>query len=98
VPSTFRAPSTFQTLAPEIVPRLMAVKATGSPLRVWVPGCSTGEEVYSLAICLLEALGEHPLPTPPLQLFGTDLNTRAIEYARAGLYPPASISVLSPAR
>jgi len=98
VTSFFRDPSTFQTLAQEIVPRLMAVKATGSPLRVWVPGCSTGEEVYSLAICLLEALGEHPLPTPPLQLFGTDLNTRAIEYARAGLYPPASISVLSPAR
>lgn len=98
VTSFFRDPSTFQTLAQEILPRLLATKATRSPLRVWVPGCSTGEEVYSLAICLLEALGENALPLPPLQLFGTDLNPQAIEYARIGLYPEAAISVLSKAR
>lgn len=98
VTSFFRDPSTFQTLAQEILPRLLATKATRSSLRVWVPGCSTGEEVYSLAICLLEALDENALPLPPLQLFGTDLNPQAIEYARIGLYPEAAISVLSRAR
>ncbi|HEU5374879.1 MAG TPA: CheR family methyltransferase, partial [Ktedonobacteraceae bacterium] len=98
VTSFFRDPSTYQTLVSEILPSLMATKAADSPLRVWVPGCSTGEEVYSLAICLLEALGAHTLPAPPIQLFGTDLNARAIEHARAGLYPAAAVSVLSPAR
>jgi two-component system CheB/CheR fusion protein len=98
VTTFFRDPSTFQTLTQEILPPLLMAKATNSPLRVWVPGCSTGEEVYSLAICLLEVLGESPLTVPPLQFFGTDLNARAIESARAGLYPKASVSVLSPAR
>ena len=98
VTSFFRDPSTFQTLAEEILPPLMATKAAGSPLRVWVPGCSTGEEVYSLAICLLECVAKHSLPVPPIQLFGTDLNAKAIAYARTGLYPPGAIGALSPAR
>ena len=98
VTSFFRDPSTYQTLASEIVPRLLATKATDAPLRVWVAGCSTGEEMYSLAMCLLETLGEHAHSTPPIQLFGTDLNPQAIEHARAGLYPEASIGVLSQER
>lgn len=98
VTSFFRDPSTFQTLVQEILPSLLATKAADSPLRVWVAGCSTGEEVYSLAMCLLEALDERALPTASIQLFGTDLNARAIESARAGLYPEASVSMLSPAR
>jgi Chemotaxis response regulator containing a CheY-like receiver domain and a methylesterase domain len=79
VTSFFRDPSTFQTLGREILPRLVATKAAGSPIRVWVPGCSTGEEVYSLAICLLEFLAEDSLTVPPIQLFGTDLNPKAID-------------------
>jgi len=98
VTSFFRDPSTFQTLGREIFPHLMAAKTTHSSIRVWVPGCSTGEEVYSLAICLLEFVTEHALTAPSIQLFGTDLNPKAIEYARAGLYPPGSISTLSQAR
>lgn len=98
VTSFFRDASTFQTLAREILPGLLAAKSADAPIRMWVPGCSTGEEVYSLAICLLEALAENASPPRPIQLFGTDLNTRAIEYARAGLYPQASIGVLSSTR
>jgi two-component system CheB/CheR fusion protein len=98
VTSFFRDPSTFQTLGREILPRLVATKAAGSPIRVWVLGCSTGEEVYSLAICLLEFLAEDSLTVPPIQLFGTDLNPKAIESARAGLYAPDALGALSPAR
>jgi two-component system CheB/CheR fusion protein len=97
VTSFFRDPATWETLAREILPRLVATKAAGAPLRVWVPGCSTGEEVYSLAICLLEFLAEHALPNP-LQVFGTDLNAQAIASARAGLYPPGALGALSPTR
>src|SRR6185369_2044591 len=57
-----------------------------APLRVWVPGCSTGEEVYSLAILLIELCGER---SRPLQLFGSDLSERAIECARQGQYSEA---------
>jgi two-component system CheB/CheR fusion protein len=97
VTSFFRDPSTFQTLEGEILPRLVATKAAGSSIRMWVPGCSTGEEVYSLAICLLEFLAERSLSTA-IQLFGTDLNAKAIAYARTGLYPPGALGALSPAR
>jgi two-component system CheB/CheR fusion protein len=98
VTSFFRDPSTFQTLGREIWSVLLATKATGSPLRIWVPGCSTGEEVYSLAICLLEFLAEEKQTIPPIQFFGTDLNPQAIASARAGLYLPGAVETLSPAR
>ena len=93
----FRDAATFETLEQEIIPRLVAEKNARSPLRVWVPGCSTGQEVYSLAICLLEFLAAHALPTS-LQVFGTDVNAKAIETARAGLYPAEALSGLSPAQ
>ncbi|HET8842229.1 MAG TPA: chemotaxis protein CheB, partial [Ktedonobacteraceae bacterium] len=82
----FRDGATFETLAREILPALLAEKAPHALLRVWVPGCSTGQEVYSLAVCLLEFLAAHALSSS-LQLFGTDASARAIESARAGLYP-----------
>jgi two-component system, chemotaxis family, CheB/CheR fusion protein len=98
VTSFFRDPATFETLGREIFPRLLATKAADSPIRVWVPGCSTGEEVYSLAMCVLEFLAERSLPVPPIQIFGTDLNPKAIEFARGGIYPPGVIGALSPTR
>lgn len=97
VTSFFRDPSTYARLTHEVFRRLIESKSPRDPLRLWVPGCSTGEEVYSLAICVLEFLAEHD-DTRPIQLFGTDLNPRAIERARAGLYAPASVEGLSPAR
>ena len=61
-----------------------------SPIRVWIPGCSTGEEAYSVGICLLEALGERAQEYR-LQIFATDLDEEAVAQARVGQYP-ASIS------
>lgn len=93
----FRDPSTFHALAHDVFPRLVEARSPGEPIRVWVPGCSTGEEVYSLAICFLEFLAEQPR-TFSIQIFGTDLNGAVIERARAGLYPPGATRNLSPER
>lgn len=98
VTSFFRDATTFETLEREILPRLVATHEAGSPIRVWVPGCSTGEEVYSLAISMLEFLAASSLPVPALQFFGTDLNPKAIDYARAGIYSASAIAGLSPSR
>ncbi len=93
VTSFFRDAQTFQGVSQEVLPRLVATTSPHAPLRVWVPGCSTGEEVYSLTICIVEFLIEHSL-TRPVQIFGTDLNGAAIAVARAGLYPERAMSDL----
>ena len=82
----FRDPAVFQALKKKVFPRLVRQKAPEDPVRVWVPGCSTGEEVYSLAITLIEFLAEHKL-RHPVQIFGTDIHDAALESARAGVYP-----------
>ncbi|MCI0444348.1 PAS domain-containing protein [bacterium] len=84
VTNFFRDPETFEVLKLEIFPKLIK-PIPGKTLRVWVPACSTGEEVYSLAICLLEYLGEHQ-KNMPAQIFGTDVSDSAIEKARSGQY------------
>ena len=97
VTAFFRTPEADHALIHEVFPRLLATKASRDPLRIWVPGCSTGEEVYSLAISLQEYLSERNLPTP-FHLFGTDLNGRAIAQARKGIYTPGALSGLPPER
>ncbi len=97
VTTFFRNPATGQALTHEIFEHLMATRAPPDPLRIWVPGCSTGEEVYSLAICLQELLTERNLPTL-FQIFGTDLNRAAIEQARKGVYAAGALSSVSPER
>ena len=68
-----------------------------APIRIWVAGCSTGEEVYSIAICLLEFLDDlQRLPT--IQIFGTDISDSAIEKARAATYIPSQVDQISPER
>src|ERR1041385_5629019 len=59
VPRFFRDPRAFAALKKKVFPRLIKQRSGGFPIRVWVPGCSTGEEVYSLAICLHEFLGKN---------------------------------------
>jgi two-component system CheB/CheR fusion protein len=93
----FRDPPVFEALRTTVLPRLLDKRPASVPIRVWVPGCSSGEEVYSLAICLLEALGDAGLENP-VKLFGTDVSDAAIERARAGLYPESIASDMSPAR
>jgi len=82
----FRDPELFEGLTRTVFPRLLEGRAPQAPLRIWVPGCASGEEVYSIAICLLEYLGER-LTRIPIQIFGTDLSEAVIEKARNGLYP-----------
>jgi two-component system CheB/CheR fusion protein len=84
----FREPHAFEFIARHVLPSIAA--EPGKPLRMWVAGCATGEEVYSLAIVVHEVLGEGP-ERPRVQIFGTDVSDSAIAFARHGLYP-ASIA------
>jgi len=81
----FRDPETFEALTQTVFPRFKSEGDTNAPVRIWVPGCASGEEVYSIAICLLEYLGQHA-KTTPVQIFGTDISAEALERARAGRY------------
>ncbi|MCB9940642.1 MAG: PAS domain S-box protein [Planctomycetaceae bacterium] len=86
VTSFFRDPDTFSTLAEMVLPKLFENRALDEPVRVWVPGCATGEEAYTLAILLREATVEVD-PAPDFQIFATDINERAVNRARHGVYP-----------
>jgi two-component system CheB/CheR fusion protein len=85
VTSFFRDPDVFQALSDSVLPVLLDSRSSDSPLRVWVPGCATGEEAYSIAICLLERAGGLP-GNPSFQIFATDLSESALKKARAGIY------------
>lgn len=87
----FRDSETFEMLKEKIFPEIMKNRPLDSPLRIWVPGCSTGEEAYSHAMCLLEYFG-NSATIPPIQIFATDISERALEKARAGIYSEASIN------
>src|SRR5947207_3974041 len=95
----FRDKQLFRALKKRLLPALFKSKGKDRQpeLRVWVPGCATGEEVYSLAICILEALGSR-LSKMRIQIFGTDLRESVIEHARAGIYPSAIEKDVSHAR
>jgi two-component system CheB/CheR fusion protein len=86
----FRDPDAFAQLAEQTLPRLLAPKSAADPLRIWVCGCSTGEEAYSLAIMLYEMMLQLKRPLR-IQIFATDIDVRAIEHGRSGIYP-ASIA------
>ena len=92
----FRDPETFEYLKGDVFPRLLAGREPGDPLRVWVVGCSSGQEAYSLAIVLLEFLGENH--RFPIQIFATDVNEKDIGRARVGLYPSTIAQEVSPER
>ncbi len=81
----FRDPEVFETLKTDVFPVLMKGRAPDTPIRIWVAGCSTGEEVYSLAISLLETLADASA-AQDVQIFATDVNNDALEKARQGVY------------
>ncbi len=93
----FRDPESFEALRRDVFPELSANRSPKDPIRIWVPGCSTGEEAYSLAITLVEYLGERLVPGS-VQLFGTDVSETAIEHARAGVYLDSAVQDVSEAR
>ncbi len=95
VTSFFRDPEVFEHLKTNVFPVIVTGKAQGAPIRVWVPGCSTGEEVYSLGIALTEFLGGSPCP---IQIFGSDVSGKAIEAARAGFYSEGAMRNVSDER
>jgi two-component system CheB/CheR fusion protein len=93
----FRDPEAFQALAERVVPKLFDGKGMDDQVRVWVPGCATGEEAYSLAILLHEHLDGLDDP-PHVQIFATDIDEHALETARQGWYPESIASQMSKER
>ncbi|MDP1948393.1 MAG: CheR family methyltransferase [Nitrospirota bacterium] len=97
VTSFFRDPHAFEALEQKVLPALVEGKPEGATLRLWVAGCSTGEEAYSLAILFREFLTQKKLRLT-VQIFASDLDSRAIDQARAALYPVGIAGDLTPAR
>ena len=97
VTSFFRDPQAFEVLEQKVLPALVEGKPEGATLRLWVAGCSTGEEAYSLAILFREYLTQQKLRLT-VQIFASDLDSRAIETARAGLYPVGIAGDIAPER
>ncbi len=88
VTNFFRDPEAFDVLKQKVLGHLLRDRKQGHPLRVWVPGCATGEEAYSIGILLTECLDELKRKgTFKIQIFGTDLDKEAVEKARQGVYP-----------
>jgi len=86
VTNFFRDPGAFDTLAKSIIPQLFENKGAGDSIRIWVPGCATGEEVYSIAIMFREYMDTLRAP-PKIQIFATDIDEAALSVARLGRYP-----------
>ncbi|AVZ80339.1 PAS domain S-box protein [Zoogloeaceae bacteirum Par-f-2] len=95
VTAFFRDRDAFDALRRQIQ-EICARKSPGSEIRVWVAGCASGEEAYSVAILLAEALGER-IAHYRVQIFGTDIDDEALNVARRGIYPAAALAELSPA-
>ncbi|HET6632426.1 MAG TPA: chemotaxis protein CheB [Rhodanobacteraceae bacterium] len=92
----FRDPDAWESLQQTVIPKLLHGKGAADTLRVWVPGCATGEEVYSVAIALREAR-QRQAGAPQVCIFATDIDARALETARSGHYSQA-LPGLSPER
>ncbi len=82
----FREPAAFELLKEKIFPRIFEQRQPNQSIRVWIPGCSTGEEAYSIAIAIEEFLEEKNIVDRQIQIFGTDINEKNIEKARHGAY------------
>ena len=97
VTSFFRDPEAFAALEHEVIPRLFEKRTSSDTIRVWVTGCSTGEEAYSISMLLCEH-AEGLSEAPQIQVFATDVHERGFTLAREGVYPESIASDVSPAR
>ena len=97
VTSFFRNPQAMDHIKKQVLPRIIQGKSAADSVRIWVAGCSTGQEAYSLAIMMLEILGDKAASTP-VQIFATDLSDSAIAKARLGLFTKSELTDISPAR
>jgi two-component system CheB/CheR fusion protein len=93
----FRDPPSFEVLCDTIFPALLSKKTGDDALRIWVAGCATGEEAYSMAICLQEYLGDKAAALK-IQIFATDISEMAIAKARNGIYNQTELAGVSPSR
>jgi two-component system, chemotaxis family, CheB/CheR fusion protein len=102
VTAFFRDPVVWAELESAVFPELLARHDASTPLKIWVPGCATGEEAYSLAMVAIEQIERTEWgksgSTPPLQVFGTDLSDGALTIARRGSYPESVARSVSPER
>jgi two-component system CheB/CheR fusion protein len=83
----FREPETFEVLKSVVLPRLLEKRGQNDTIRIWLPGCSTGEEAYSLAIIVTEFF-DNRARSPAIQIFATDVSDRVLEMARKGVFDP----------
>ncbi|MGG6296818.1 chemotaxis protein CheB [Leptolyngbya sp. AN02str] len=97
VTSFFRDAEVFHVIQDQLLPTLLHQPSAASTIRIWIAGCATGEEAYSLAICLLESL-HSLLLNPTIQIFGTDISDEAIETARIGFYRESQMENVSAER
>ena len=88
VTEMFRDPSFYSSLRELVMKRL----ATYPFIKIWIAGCATGEEAYSLAVLVAEAIDESPEPSPSVRIFATDLDESALAFARSGVYPAAALA------
>ena len=93
----FREPEVFEALAETVFAQMRERVLAGESVRIWVAGCSTGEEVYSIAIRLLEQMRELA-PQARIQIFGTDVSNQNIDIARSGIYPETTVATIEPER
>jgi len=97
VTNFFRDRESFDALEREVMPEIMHGGRRDEPVRVWVPGCATGEEAYSIAMLLADQA--HTLATPPaFQVFASDIDEGAIAFGRAGVYPGSIVTDVPPTR
>ncbi len=94
----FRDPETFEHLETDVVPDILKHRHGDLPIRVWVPGCATGEEAYSIAMLLIESSLQASAASPPVQIFASDISKQAIQIARDGHYPENIAADVSPER
>lgn len=97
VTAFFRDPEAFDSLANDILPRLFKNRRSEDTIRIWVPGCATGEEAYTIAMLLKEHLSELQNP-PEVQIFATDIDEQALATARQGAYPQSVAEEVHPDR
>ena len=93
----FREPESFEALARDVYPAIVQSRGHDQPIRVWVSGCATGEEAYSLAISLVEYLQKNQIDVP-VQIFATDVSETAVEQARTGVFPASIEGDVGPDR
>jgi two-component system CheB/CheR fusion protein len=97
VTSFFRDPEAFKILETKVIPDILARKSPEQPVRIWVPGCGSGEEALSLAILMDEAM-DRTGQRHPVQMFATDIDAEAIDKARAAEYPESIAADITPER